>query len=58
MDHITGKIRPEERTAGRPITAAYEEGSSKGRNTTALSGNAMEDQEDKPKTGGQDSKRR
>jgi len=43
LDHITGKIRPEERTAGRPITAAYEEGSSKGRNTTALSGNAMED---------------
>ena len=28
MDHILGKIKPEERTAGRPVTAPFDADSS------------------------------
>ena len=54
MDHILGKIKPEERTAGRPVTAPFDE-DSKGRPNTNLSHNALEDNEDKPKTSGRKS---
>jgi hypothetical protein len=46
MDHILGKVKPEDRTAGRPITAAYDAESSKaGRGGTGLSANALEEDE-------------
>lgn len=45
-DHLNGLVDPATRVAGRPETADYEGGGSRGQNKTGLSQNAMEEEHD------------